>query len=123
MQAQVRPRNVTRNVANLLLAFVLSALFVPLAAGGLDCWAAGPSDQPALFAYDENLMLAGEARDWPARLGQWLPCAVQACGIADLAPMAGLVLGLSLLLIFNVGLWGHVRRVSASPRREWRGRR
>lgn len=49
------------------------------------------------------------------------------CGLPDgpggCAPLTGLTLALSMLLAFNVSFWSHVRRVYASPRRRWRGKR
>lgn len=44
-------------------------------------------------------------------------------GRGGCAPLTGLTLALSMLLAFNVSFWSHVRRVYASPRRRWRGKR
>lgn len=112
MGAKPQSQYVCRAVGDAVLGLGVFAALLLAFALGQDWWTSAHSSALGSFAE------AAEHFAPPGRLAQILPGRCP----DNLGAMAGLALAFSLLFAFNLGLWGHVRRVCASPRR-WRGRR
>lgn len=113
MGAKPQGQYVRRVAGDVVLGLGVFAVLLLGLALGQDWWTEAHSNPTlgSLAETAEHLAPSG-------RLSQMLPGRCP----DNLGAMAGLALAFSLLFAFNLGLWGHVRRVCASPR-QWRGRR